>query len=426
VAGIRALVGTGVQRLVVLPLLRSQDTEAGAAMSRAVQWASRRWPFLSFHCATAPPWQQWARVLQEAAVDALAGLDSRPEETAVLIAAAGSDSLANADLAGLAHLVLQGSEFARVDCAFLDPARPRIADAVGLLARLDLRKVVLVPWLLSPGADLRALVEQAEQVAPPGLHLVVANTPLARPAFIDVLTAHQLAALRDDSLLGPTWEEVLAGDAGVSGHRRGQAMTAEEEAELGELDRKINEMLPPQYQGRYQEVSTTSMGSAALRFGPDGKVAWDEMWTSFCDLALAGGPPHRGTLLEAVPAADALAEPEKYKAVVAEIERGLALVTGLPVVMSRTPGWVGVRCDSEEMAVWLLRAIIVENVMVRCEGEVVYLPAGPRFTLKREIKNVVTVLAKTCHYWTAHLGGRRREGRATPAGPPVADKQESA
>ncbi len=131
-----------------------------------------------------------------------------------------------------------------------------------------------------------------------------------------------------------------------------------------------------------------------------------DIWTSFCELALAGGPCHRKTLLEAVPAAVALADPDKYQAVVAEIERGIKLVTGLPVVRSTIPGWVGVRCDSEAMAVWLLRAIIVENVMVRRECEVLYLPAGPNFTLQREIKNVVTVVAKTFHYWAAHIKKR--------------------
>ncbi|MFO0881104.1 MAG: hypothetical protein U0840_27590 [Gemmataceae bacterium] len=60
------------------------------------------------------------------------------------------------------------------------------------------------------------------------------------------------------------------------------------------------------------------------------------------------------------------------------------------------------------MAVWMMRAIIVENVMVPREGDVIYLLAGPRFTLKREIKNVVTVVAKTSHYWAAHLTSRRQ------------------
>jgi sirohydrochlorin cobaltochelatase len=54
-----------------------------------------------------------------------------------------------------------------------------------------------------------------------------------------------------------------------------------------------------------------------------------------------------------------------------------------------------------------MRAIIVENVMVRREGNTIYLPAGPKFTLKREIKNVITTVAKTVHYWSAHLKMRQ-------------------
>ena len=74
---------------------------------------------------------------------------------------------------------------------------------------------------------------------------------------------------------------------------------------------------------------------------------------------------------------------------------------------SQVPGWVGVRCESEEMPIWLMRAIIVENIMVRREGDVLYLPAGPRFTLKREIKNIITAIAKTVHYLSAHLPARQ-------------------
>ncbi len=31
------------------------------------------------------------------------------------------------------------------------------------------------------------------------------------------------------------------------------------------------------------------------------------------------------------------------------------------------------------------------------------LPAAPAFRLDKEIKNVITVIAKTCHYWTGHM-----------------------
>lgn len=164
-------------------------------------------------------------------------------------------------------------------------------------------------------------------------------------------------------------------------------------------------ILPPRYQDSSVQVSAAPMGAAALEYDDDGEVAWDEMWTGYCELALAGGAPHRGTLLEPVHEAAIAKNPEQYQWVLSEIERGIRLVTGLPVVRSDTPGWVGMECASEEMALWLLRAIVVENVTVRREGKVLWFPAGPDFRLDREIKNVVTVVAKTNHYWEEHIAG---------------------
>ncbi|HEX7733790.1 MAG TPA: hypothetical protein VF458_02970 [Ktedonobacteraceae bacterium] len=164
---------------------------------------------------------------------------------------------------------------------------------------------------------------------------------------------------------------------------------------------QLLDLLPARYQAD-RAVSAAPMGSAPLRYDEQGQVAWDQMWTDFCDLALAGGPPHRGTLLEPATPEQARADADNYQRVIAEIERGLNLVTGLPIVENSSPGWVGVRCYDEAMALWLLRAIIVENVSVRREGAVLFLPAGPAFQLEKEIKNVITVLAKTHHYWSEH------------------------
>jgi hypothetical protein len=160
-------------------------------------------------------------------------------------------------------------------------------------------------------------------------------------------------------------------------------------------------ILPPRYQS--QVPSAAPMGAAGLKFDQDGRAAWNDIWTDFCDLALAGGPPHRGTLLEPASPEEILAQPEKYEEVLSELQRGLEMVTGLPVVRSENPGWIGLQCDSEEMALWLLRAIVVENITVRREGTILYLPAGPDFKLEKEIKNVITVVAKTNHYWQEHL-----------------------
>jgi hypothetical protein len=169
------------------------------------------------------------------------------------------------------------------------------------------------------------------------------------------------------------------------------------------LEAKINAILPPQYVGCFEDVPAGSMGSADLKFNADGRVAWGEIWTTFCHLALAGGPPHRGTLLEAATAAEAEAHPAELNSVVAEITRAIGLTTSLKVVFSPHPGWIAVCCDDAEMAAWLVRAIVAENVMARREHDVLLLPVGPKFRIEKEIKNVVVSLAKSCHYLLDHV-----------------------
>jgi sirohydrochlorin cobaltochelatase len=55
------------------------------------------------------------------------------------------------------------------------------------------------------------------------------------------------------------------------------------------------------------------------------------------------------------------------------------------------------------MARWLAEAITEENVQARAEGAQLYVPIGDYFSLKGEIKNVITAVAKTTHYWREHL-----------------------
>jgi sirohydrochlorin cobaltochelatase len=166
---------------------------------------------------------------------------------------------------------------------------------------------------------------------------------------------------------------------------------------------RLRALLPEDYQETYEQIQPVSMGSAGLRFAPDGQVAWNEMWATFCDLAMAGGPPHKGALLEPPLRAAVEAAPERYQQVVDEICRGVTMVTDLGAYPAPVPGWVHVDCFSEAMAGWLLRAIVMENVSARTDGLVLALPAGPDYRLEKEIKNVVTVIAKTCHYWTGHM-----------------------
>ena len=86
-------------------------------------------------------------------------------------------------------------------------------------------------------------------------------------------------------------------------------MILKNERTLEEPEARIRTILPEQYQDCYEDVQPVSMGSASLKYGSDGKVAWDEIWDSFCDLAMAGGPPHKGTLLESASLAEIAANP---------------------------------------------------------------------------------------------------------------------
>ncbi len=189
-------------------------------------------------------------------------------------------------------------------------------------------------------------------------------------------------------------------------------MTPEEE--LKQLEARINALLPPRYVGCFEAVSPASMGSAKLRYDSAGKIVWGEIWTTFCHLALAGGPPHRGKLLGPVTAEETQREPEQYAAVVAELQRALGACVDLPLIAAAPPGWIGLQCDSAATAAWLVRAIVAENVIARHEGAVLFVPAGPHFRLEKELKNVVVAVAKTCHYLFDHVEPEQMPSGAAP------------
>ena len=189
-------------------------------------------------------------------------------------------------------------------------------------------------------------------------------------------------------------------------------MTEADSKAIETLDARLRTLLPEEYQNSYEDMQPIPMRSAGLKYAADGTVAWDQMWGSFCDLAIAGGPPHKGKLLEPGMEADIDAEFGRYDAVGEEICRGIRMVTGLRAYISPTPGWVSVTCLSDAMAAWLVRAIVMENVAARRAGAILELPAAPHFRLEKEIKNVITVIAKTCHYWMGHIPASQQQAIA--------------
>jgi hypothetical protein len=181
-----------------------------------------------------------------------------------------------------------------------------------------------------------------------------------------------------------------------------------DEAMFEALELRLKTILPEEYQDCYDDIEPVSMGSAGLKYGRDGKVAWNDIWSTFCDLAMAGGPPHKGALLEPGSRAAIDVEPDRYRQVVDEICRGVTMVTDLAAEPSPVPGWIRVDCETSGMAEWLVRAIVMENVSARCQGALLELPAGPGYRVEKEIKNVITVIAKTCHYWLEHMWATQR------------------
>ena len=172
---------------------------------------------------------------------------------------------------------------------------------------------------------------------------------------------------------------------------------------LDTIDARLSTLLPEEYRDSYEDVQPTPMKSAGLKYDADGQVAWDQIWGSFCDLAMAGGPPHKGALLEPGTEAEIDANFDRYDEVAEEICRGIRMATGLRAYVAPDPGWVCVACQGDAMANWLVRAIVMENVAARRRGAILELPAAPHFRLEKEIKNVITVVAKTSHYWIGHI-----------------------
>lgn len=359
-------------------------------------------------CYFAEPWsiRDWSDLLW-GAIHAC----SESTKTPILLIGDGCNSPAESDageeLVQLSHWLLQacgGERF--VHYAYTDRLFPGLGKTLDSVAASDPKEICIVVWGDRHKLNCRAIdrcLEKAGWGGAPshrsampwiaGLNRSVAGQPID---VMSTMEAESIFIEKYHDALGRIPERV--DDSIGAGPWR---------YALWHLRTEQTSLLPDEYRETLDEVSPVSMGSASLLYDEFGRVAWDKIWTSFCDLAMAGGPPHRGKLLEAVSSYEAALDLDSYEKVLSEIERGIGLVTGLGVVRSETLGWVGVQCDNEAMAVWLLRAIIVENVMVRREGSVLYLPAGPKFTVKREIKNVITSVAKSVHYWRAHLRSRK-------------------
>ena len=417
VAGIRACVEAGARRVVALPLFLGPAGHQKNDVPTIINWAKAEWPQLQFKYGVplgAQP--QIITALAQRAEEAIAASPTTipANETALMMVGRGSrDPDSNSEVYKIARMVWEGRGYGWVEAAFYSLTAPDIGTTIERCVRLGAQRIVVLPYLLFTGAICQRIGDQARaaQARHPEAEILVAEHLSSCPEIIEAVkyryqevsegTAtmtcdlckyrHRFVGFEDEYGL-PQASDHHHGLRGVphSHTPRGQSYAE-----------TLQTLLPPGYQNG-QEISAAPMEAASLKYDSTGQVAWDEIWADFCDLALAGGPPHRGELLEPVSPEAVAANRHEYERVLAELERGIRLVTGLPVIRSQALGWIGVACDSEEMALWLLRAIIVENISVRREGQLLFLPVGPDFRLEYEIKNVITAVAKTHHYWLEH------------------------
>jgi sirohydrochlorin cobaltochelatase len=359
--------------------------------------------------------KEWSLLLQES----LLKIQSRDDRTVpspirmssiCLVGSIGQNKTTDDELPLLCHHLRQQLPDLDVDYAYLSESFP-IWDRVIDLMREDGLPMVFIPWKLREDEHLQVIKTTQQRLSMDlgfwkqgaAIHVSMReNQPIA--SLISLLPISSITHLLMEKYLNAlSWRSV---ERYIGQDTDGQVYW---HGGLWEMERRIDTLLPSEYRGKTDDVSPTSMGSASIRWDNEGRVAWDQIWTSFCDLAMAGGPPHRGKLLEAVSGECVSGDIEAYRKVASEIRRGIEMVTHLKTIESTQLGWVGIRCDDEAMAVWLLRAIIVENVMVRRESDTLFVPAGPHFSLHKEIKNVITSVAKTVHYWRAHLRLRHCE-----------------
>ena len=217
--------------------------------------------------------------------------------------------------------------------------------------------------------------------------------------------AGRLLLVVDASL--PPAEQQACVDAATALAAQARAPVTVATVPLSTLD-ALNDSLARDAEARRREYAppppvdkAAPMSAAPFLWRDDGRPDWGRMWTSFCELALYGGPPHRGpdSPLTAPGAGTATGSDREM---LAEMQRGIWETTGL-FAESTESGWLSITCDSPMMAAWLCAAIILENVHARVDEDRLIVPAGPDYELKDQVKSIITVVAKTHHYWQAHV-----------------------
>src|SRR5918995_166490 len=160
---------------------------------------------------------------------------------------------------------------------------------------------------------------------------------------------------------------------------------------LEELEARLKTILPGEYQDSYEGMEPVPMRSAGLKYGSDGKVAWNEIRnvvtvtakTSHYWLEHMPRAQQRGiaSLFARLARESPLVEPALthvgQEPAATALSDAITRDTGRHASKSPYAGWLGVECSSVKSAIWMMRALVAGNVLSRREGTTLFVPVNP-------------------------------------------------
>jgi hypothetical protein len=307
----------GFLRVVVIPIgLEPYDI---LGLKTAIEWSHQEHIQTAIHLAREWNMTDWSNLLSTSICDnvipsnqanALNNPFQPPRKKALLLVSDGGATSCESrttgvELACLSHEMLQQDSGWAIRHAFMQGVLPNLTQVFHQMDSDQIHQVVLLCWRLDQEkvSELFRTIGQLHALDMPVLETSNAwfwdrlSNQIPGPLRLldHPIAIHMLFEKYLDALASRPIGRYFADAASESDQDRSLFRF-----DLMSLDQRIDSHLPSEYQGRTDAVRSQSMGSRALEFNADGLVPWDKIWTSFCDLAMAGGPPHRGRLLEAV------------------------------------------------------------------------------------------------------------------------------
>lgn len=166
---VSALVQRAGRHLAVVPLVLAAAGHGKGDIPAAVAREQERHPGLTYRYGRPLGPHPALQDLLAARVDAALGIDdldgeapaARADVHLVLVGRGSTDPDANAEVAKVARLLLEGRGWADVQPAFISLAVPGVPAALERAARLGARRIVVAPYFLFPGVLPDRILEQA-------------------------------------------------------------------------------------------------------------------------------------------------------------------------------------------------------------------------------------------------------------------------